>query len=178
VRAFINTARLEDGAEGFDQAGLLAAWLRGRDLLGLGAGVTEREREATIAIREALRDLAEANAGRPVPDASGRRLDALAAACGLRPRFDPGGTVSLAPEVAGVAGALGRLLGIVVAAIGDGRWHRMKTCRNPACRWAFYDATRNRSAVWCDMAACGNRAKARSYYLRQAGQAGDSVTGA
>ena len=107
MRAFINTARLEDGAEGFDEAGSLAAWLRGRDLLASGAGVTEGEREAAIAVREALRDLAGVNAGRPLPDASSRRLDALAAACGLRPRFDPGGTVSLAPEVAGVAGALG-----------------------------------------------------------------------
>ena len=172
MRAFINTARLEDGAEGFDEAGSLAAWLRGRDLLAAGAAVAEEEREAAIAVREALRDLAGVNAGRPLPDASSRRLDALAAACGLRPRFDPGGTVSLAPEVAGVAGALGRLLGIVVASIGDGRWRRMKTCRNPACRWAFYDATRNRSAVWCDMAACGNRAKARSYYARHARQHG------
>jgi hypothetical protein len=46
VRAFINTARLEDGAEGFDEAGSLAAWLRGRDLLASGASVTEGEREA------------------------------------------------------------------------------------------------------------------------------------
>ena len=167
MRAFINTARLEDGAEGFDNAGLLATWLRGRDLLALGADVTEGEREAAIAVREALRDLAGVNGGRPLPDSSSRRLDALAAACGLRPRFDPGGTVSLAPEVAGVAGALGRLLGIVVAAIGDGRWQRMKTCRNPACRWAFYDATRNRSTVWCDMALCGSRAKSRRYHARQ-----------
>jgi predicted RNA-binding Zn ribbon-like protein len=166
VRAFINTARLEDGAEGFDEAGSLARWLRGRDLFAPGAVATEGEREAAIAVREALRDLAGVNGGRPLPGASSARLDALAAACGLRPRFDPDGTVSLAPEVAGVAGALGRLLGIVVASIGDGRWQRMKTCRNPACRWAFYDATRNRSAVWCDMAACGNRAKARSYYAR------------
>ena len=45
MRAFINTARLEDGAEGFDEAGSLAAWLRGRDLLAAGAGVAEQERE-------------------------------------------------------------------------------------------------------------------------------------
>jgi hypothetical protein len=38
VQAFINTARLEDGAEGFDEAGALAAWLRGRDLLASGTG--------------------------------------------------------------------------------------------------------------------------------------------
>ena len=39
MRAFINTARLEDGAEGFDEPGALAAWLYGRDLLASGAGV-------------------------------------------------------------------------------------------------------------------------------------------
>jgi predicted RNA-binding Zn ribbon-like protein len=66
-----------------------------------------------------------------------------------------------------VAGALGRLLGIVVAAVGTGEWSRVKTCRNPDCRWAFYDSTRNRSAVWCDMAVCGSRAKSRRYYARQ-----------
>jgi predicted RNA-binding Zn ribbon-like protein len=43
----------------------------------------------------------------------------------------------------------------------------VKTCRNPDCRWAFYDSTRNRSAVWCDMAVCGSRAKSRRYYARQ-----------
>ena len=75
--------------------------------------------------------------------------------------------MSLAPDVGGVAGALGRMIGIAVAAIGSGRWERMKTCRNSSCRWAFYDATRNRSAVWCDMAACGSRAKSRAYYARQ-----------
>lgn len=118
-------------------------------------------------MREALRDLAGVNCGLPMPEASSARLDAVSLACGLRPRFDPGGGVSLAPELGGVAGALGRLLGIVVAAVGTGDWSRVKTCRNQACRWAFYDATRNRSAVWCDMALCGSRAKSRRYHARQ-----------
>src|SRR6478735_8830920 len=49
------------------------------------------------------------------------RVEAVGAACGLRPRFERDGAVSLAPEVGGVGGALGRLLGIVVAALpGDG----------------------------------------------------------
>lgn len=35
----------------------------------------------------------------------------------------------------------------------------LKRCGNPLCRWIFLDGSRNRSRRWCDMAACGNRAK-------------------
>lgn len=35
----------------------------------------------------------------------------------------------------------------------------LKRCGNPLCRWVFVDGSRNRSRRWCDMAACGNRAK-------------------
>jgi predicted RNA-binding Zn ribbon-like protein len=121
------------------------------------------ELAVAIAVREALRDQAGGDRR------SAAVLDAAAAACGLRPRFEREGLV-LAPAVTGVPGALGRLLGIVVAAITAGRWERLKTCRNPGCRWAFYDATRNRSAVWCDMAVCGSRAKSRAYYARRRSQ--------
>jgi len=166
VRGFINTARLEDGHDTLEQPDDLGLWLRARGLLRRGAEVSEGDLDIAIAVRESLRDLAGVGSGRPMPAASSARLDAVAVACGLRPRFEAGGVLSLAPELDGVAGAMGRLLGIVVAAAGGDAWARLKTCRNPGCRWAFYDTTRNRSAVWCDMAACGSRAKARRYYER------------
>jgi hypothetical protein len=59
---------------------------------------------------------------------------------------------------------VGELLTIVAQAQADGTWQRMKAC--PACGWAFYDRSRNRSRTWCTMAICGNRAKARSYRAR------------
>lgn len=31
------------------------------------------------------------------------------------------------------------------------------------CGWLFLDSTRNASRRWCDMAACGNRAKAKRF---------------
>jgi predicted RNA-binding Zn ribbon-like protein len=34
------------------------------------------------------------------------------------------------------------------------------------CGWLFLDATKNRSRRWCEMADCGNRAKARRHYNR------------
>ena len=42
---------------------------------------------------------------------------------------------------------------------------RLKIC--PNCNWLFLDKSRNSSRLWCDMAVCGNRAKARQHYNRQ-----------
>ncbi len=44
---------------------------------------------------------------------------------------------------------------------------RLKICGNPGCGWMFLDGTRNASRRWCDMAACGNRVKARRFYSRK-----------
>ena len=43
---------------------------------------------------------------------------------------------------------------------------RIRQCANPECLWLFIDASKNGTRRWCDMAACGNRAKARRHYLR------------
>lgn len=42
---------------------------------------------------------------------------------------------------------------------------RLKVC--PNCNWLFLDRSRNSSRMWCDMAVCGNRAKAKRHYQRQ-----------
>ncbi len=41
---------------------------------------------------------------------------------------------------------------------------RLKICGNPECGWLFLDTSRNASRRWCDMAGCGNRAKAKRFY--------------
>src|SRR5581483_8791130 len=58
------------------------------------------------------------------------------------------------------------LVGIVYTAIADGTWPRLKACRRDVCRWLFYDRSRNRSAVWCQMSVCGNRTKTSTYRAR------------
>jgi len=73
----------------------------------------------------------------------------------------------LEPLAGGVAGALGRILAIVCAATVDGTWARLKACRNDGCQWAFYDASKNRSATWCSMSICGSRTKVRAYRQRR-----------
>jgi predicted RNA-binding Zn ribbon-like protein len=48
----------------------------------------------------------------------------------------------------------------------DGARTRVRACANPECRYLVIDASRNLSRRWCDMSACGNRAKAQRHYLR------------
>ncbi len=41
---------------------------------------------------------------------------------------------------------------------------KCKIC--PDCEWLFVDQSKNQSRMWCDMAVCGNRAKAKAHYAR------------
>lgn len=43
---------------------------------------------------------------------------------------------------------------------------RVRRCESEQCVLVFYDTSKNRSRRWCDMAACGNRAKAAAHYQR------------
>lgn len=45
---------------------------------------------------------------------------------------------------------------------------RVRRCADPRCQRVFFDATRNGRRRWCDMAACGNRAKAARHRERAA----------
>lgn len=49
--------------------------------------------------------------------------------------------------------------------LSAGALRRIRICSN--CGWLFLDASRNASRIWCDMAVCGNRQKARRHYRRQ-----------
>lgn len=47
---------------------------------------------------------------------------------------------------------------------------RLRIC--PNCNWLFLDKSRNSSRLWCDMAVCGNRQKARRHYRRRTAEEG------
>lgn len=49
-----------------------------------------------------------------------------------------------------------------------GELPRVRRCRDPRCPRVFYDGTRNGRRRWCDMATCGNRAKAARHRARDA----------
>ena len=127
---------------------------------------TSRDLERTIELREALRALLLANAGEPLDPDAIERLNDSAERVRLLVRFEEDGGSALAPEAGGVDGALGAILAIVYRSMADETWSRLKACRADDCQWAFYDKSKNRSAHWCSMAVCGNRAKARTYRHR------------
>jgi predicted RNA-binding Zn ribbon-like protein len=166
VREFVNTWDGDDDVENVPGPAELRDWLVGHDLLDAGARVTAADHRHAIAVREALRAMLLANSGLDLDPEAAPVLDDAARRARLSVRFDEHGHVHTAPETGGVAGAMGRLLAIVAAAQDEGTWSRLKACLANDCQWAFYDRSRNRSAVWCDMRVCGNRQKVRSYRER------------
>ncbi len=146
----------------------LRAWLVAHRLLPDGTLVTAGDFRRVVQLREALRSLLGANNERVTPASQIDVLDRLASNAPLTVRFRHEGAPALEPDIAGVDGAIARLVGIVFTAMTDGTWARLKTCRNERCQKAFYDTSRNRSGAWCSMAGCGSRFKARAYRHRRA----------
>jgi predicted RNA-binding Zn ribbon-like protein len=168
VRAFVNTIDLEEGTEELSGRDELAGWLVHHELAPAGLVATSADVEHAVGLREALRAVLVAhNADGFVHGDVAAALDRAAVRSELRLRFDKTGSGTLEPEAGGVDGALGRLLAIVHRSAADGTWSRLKACRDETCEWAFYDHTKNRSGAWCNMAVCGNRAKARAYRERR-----------
>jgi predicted RNA-binding Zn ribbon-like protein len=46
---------------------------------------------------------------------------------------------------------------------------RLRRCENEKCLWLFLDESKSGTRRWCDMASCGNRAKARRHYSKVKG---------
>ena len=156
------SCRLDCHIEFLPDATALRAWLQARALLSSRKPVSPADLARTLELREALRALLVANNdGRPSADLD--VLNRVANRARLGVHFGERG-IELVSRAKGVDRALGEILTVVAAALGDGSWERLKACRN--CRWAFYDYSRNRSATWCSMQLCGNRLKTRSYRRR------------
>ena len=168
VRAFVNTRDVDDEIEELSGPAELVAWLAEHDLVGDAPPprATAADVRRAIELREALRAHLRAHHSEPLDPGAAAVLDAAARRARLTLRFVGHDATALEPAAGGVDGALGRLLALVKGAIDDGSWPRLKVCPADDCQWAFYDASRNRSAVWCDMRVCGNRAKVRGFRER------------
>jgi predicted RNA-binding Zn ribbon-like protein len=183
VQAFLNSNDIEAGREQLTRPEQLWAWLRERQLIGeddargrpwlsshrlvrADGPLGEADLHRALAVREALRQVLLAKDGGTLDPTAVETLNRAAQRARLVVRFGQDGSANLEPDAPGVDGALGRLLAIVLGAMTDGSWNRLKACRSNTCRWAFWDASKNRSGAWCTMAVCGNRTKARAYRQR------------
>jgi predicted RNA-binding Zn ribbon-like protein len=167
VRQFINTADLYPAEERLIDLDSLRSWLREHELIGARERLEAGDLERAVAVREGLRSLLEARERDGGADAATvRPLNELAPTALLRVSFDSAGVPALEPVGGGLDRAFAELFAIIQLAEVDGSWARLKVCADHQCGWAFYDHSRNRSRSWCNMAVCGNRAKARQYRRR------------
>lgn len=179
---FVNTAMVEDAHASdaipeyrpavawFEAAGVLAP-RDARALLAFdGTREARRAHDELHAFRDALRAMLEAQRETgTVPERSLREINARLDACAcarevvredgefvlrVRYRFERPADL-LMP----LANAAAELLTTIDRS-------RIKRCSGSCCDMFFLDTSRNRTRTWCEMAACGNRAKAAAYYQR------------
>jgi predicted RNA-binding Zn ribbon-like protein len=160
----------------------LFAWLAGPG--GLGTAATERlagqarrrQRAATVvlaealALRETIYRIFRARAADALPaDADLARLNRAIAEAPARGRLlRSAGAYGWSIDRLKLAAPT--LLAPVLWSAGDllvgGDAMRLRQCANDECLWLFVDASKAGTRRWCDMASCGNRAKARRHYLK------------
>jgi predicted RNA-binding Zn ribbon-like protein len=170
VQRFINTNDRE-GEDILVDPAALRTWL-GDAGLEPPARISRAEHARAIELREALRELAAANAGMPHAADAVATVNAAARHAGLQTVLTGPASAHCEPAARGIDAALGRIVAAVHAGIADGTWSRLKACERDSCRWAFYDHSRNRSGHWCSMAVCGAREKNKRAYRRRTGSAG------
>lgn len=167
LRRFVNTVDPDDDTDSIETPGLLSAWLVDHGMLTGGARVDPADHARALRFRETVRDLALSNAGPELDTNLITSFNELIAPTRLVMRLEGDGSAVLLGHGSNLDRALGRLLGSMYAAMIDGTWQRLKACSNDACRWLYFDSSKNRSKKWCSMESCGNVINARAYRERR-----------
>jgi predicted RNA-binding Zn ribbon-like protein len=150
-------------------------------LASLRRAASEREEDAQRALRRArsfrghlYRILAAAVSSRPAAVEDLNAITSLARKAAAHSRLDRCGD-----RFAWILDEAGRceldwpvweLARAAVALLTSESLQRVRRCADGTCGWLFIDQSRNHSRRWCDMATCGNRAKARRNYARRRAQ--------
>ncbi|MGI8496776.1 MAG: CGNR zinc finger domain-containing protein [Gemmatimonadaceae bacterium] len=191
---FVNTDDIRRGArvDAFRDFDALVQWLQTTGVLdGERAGGIRRRAEqqpagATAAladarrIRAALRALAER--GALVSDVRlhavgeiNRVLGRSAGTRRLEVRPDGGFVRTFVPVGDAFAGLMIPVVESAADALVLGELGRVRRCGDLRCLRVFYDGTKNGRRRWCDMAACGNRAKAARHRAKLQERVGEAV---
>jgi predicted RNA-binding Zn ribbon-like protein len=168
VQAFLNTTNLRTGREDFKSPEYLAQWLAEAGLLPAGVQLNADDVRHAVSVRNALFRLIESRQRGDTDAAAVEALNRSSRSAQMSVAFNADGSARIEPLAPSVDGALGKIIAIVVDAMADGTWQRLKMCVSDDCSWAFYDRSKNRSGHWCNIADCGNVAKARAYRARHA----------
>lgn len=175
--AFINTLEHSDGGdrEDFPTFEAALAWLVDQGAMHPESAEGEAHRGAedrlgeVLALRGALREVIDsAVAGRASSS------DALAIVNAVLPSAPAPQLVRMQEGIVGghrhgadpLVEALASVAEPVAETLAEGRPERLRVCANDSCRWVFYDTSPTGRRRWCDMATCGNRAKAARHRAR------------
>ncbi len=158
LRTFINSVSPESKADLLTGPDRLEEWCAQNSQC---EGAAPADLARLRAFREALRGVLEVNTGSREAGSAWAALEPFAQASGYKMRIDALGSPALEPAGHGAERTIAALLAIVYDAMRRGNWSRLKACRKESCRWAYYDKSKNGSGIWCDMAVCGNRMKAK-----------------
>ena len=183
---FVNTDEVRRGARvdllrDFDALVMFLEEMGALDL-DRGAGMLRRAQQQPAGAAAALVDARRARAALRVLGERGAvseraRGDALAEinrvlgrSAGTR-RVEPRSDGSFARSFVPVGDAFAGLVIPIVESAADsligGELQRVRRCGNPHCARVFLDPTRNGRRRWCEMATCGNRAKAARFRSRR-----------
>jgi len=112
------------------------------------------------ALRRSCGNLA---AGRRIPAAESRALNAALKVVGRHQLIQRqnGLQVEFLPMSEGWEWILAQTTLSFALLLTHGQETRVKICRNPDCRWVFYDTTKAKSRRWCSDKVCGNRDRVR-----------------
>jgi predicted RNA-binding Zn ribbon-like protein len=190
---FLNTDDRENGfpVENLPTLDDALTWFVGRGVIHLeganrvraqSAGqpdVTARHLARIHTVRSAMREVSNSIAEQRAPRQ--RSLETINRALHARQ------VIELVPAPDGVSvdhrhvgdpidDALARLADPLVTELTDGHPERIKVCASETCEWIFYDGSRTSRRRWCDMATCGNRAKAARHRARERAAVGTMPT--
>lgn len=160
--------RLTDPAEVIawaEAAGVIGAAEAGRLRAAAEAepAGAEAARRACIGFREAARGVLRGEAGKAQEE-----VNRLFACHPTVWRVAEGAVAAVPPEEPHAL-PLVRLLAALAAFLSAPERPRVRACHDPRCGWMFADRSRRGNRLWCEMAGCGNRAKARRHAARTRG---------
>jgi predicted RNA-binding Zn ribbon-like protein len=87
----------------------------------------------------------------------------------IEPRADGSFARSFVPVGDAFAGLIIPIVESAADSLISGELGRVRRCGDGRCSRVFLDATRNGRRRWCEMATCGNRAKAARFRARERG---------